>query len=90
MAGATDKEVAFEFEAKQDSRVFIAGTFNNWNPSTHPLEYHPESGVFRATLLLEPGVHEYKFVVDGVWHADAKCPHWVINDSGTINSVIRV
>lgn len=90
MAQATEREVVFEFAAQQDSRVFIAGTFNGWNPTTHPLDYHPESGLFRATLLLEPGVHEYKFVVDGAWHVDVKCPHWVLNDNGTINSVIRV
>jgi len=89
-AQATEKAILFEVEAPQHSRVFIAGTFNDWNPSTHPLQYHPEDNVFRATLLLEPGIYEYKFVIDGVWHTDDKCPHQVMSDKGFTNSVINV
>ncbi len=90
MSQSREKAVLFEFEAPQDSRVFIAGSFNGWEPATHPLKYHPEVGRFQATLLLEPGIHEYKFVVDGTWHVDTKCPHWVINDNGSLNSVIKI
>jgi len=90
MAHSTEKEILFEIEANQDSKVFIAGTFNDWSPKTHPLEYYPQDGVFRAFILLEPGIHEYKFVVDGVWQMDVNCPDWVLNDNGTLNSVIRV
>ncbi len=90
LENATEKAVLFEVEANQDSKVFVAGTFNEWNPTTHPLEYHVEDEIFRATLLLEPGTHEYKFVIDGVWSLDVKCPQWVINDNGIANSVLHV
>ena len=90
LANATEKAVLFEVAAKQDSKVYVAGTFNEWNPTTHPLQYHVEDEVFRATLLLEPGTHEYKFVIDGVWCLDVKCPQWVINDNGIANSVLHV
>jgi 1,4-alpha-glucan branching enzyme len=87
---ATEKAITFEFAAEAGSRVFIAGSFNAWDPSAHPLTYHPAEGLFRVTLLLAPGLYEYKFVVDGVWHVDVRCPHWALNGNGTLNSVIQI
>jgi len=84
------KAFRFEIQAEPRSRVFIAGTFNGWAPTTHRLRYHPKDGVFGITLYLEPGTYEYKFVVNGVWRVDVKCPHWKLNDNGTLNSVLRV
>ena len=90
LATAKETAVRFEFEAGQDSTVFIAGTFNDWNPTSHPLEYRPHKNVFRAYLLLEEGTHEYKFVVNGVWQEDPKCPERVPDGEGEFNSVIHV
>lgn len=90
MANAAEKPVLFEASAERDSQVYVAGTFNGWDATSHPLIYQPADGVFRATLLLPRGIHEYKFVVDGVWRIDIKCPHWVLNNNGTLNSVISV
>jgi 1,4-alpha-glucan branching enzyme len=84
------KTIQFEISAKEGSKVYVAGTFNNWDPTTHPLEHHPEDGVFRGTINLPVGKHEYKFVVNGVWHLDAKCPNWTHNEHGSLNSVIHV
>ncbi len=90
MALETGKAIQFEVAAKGDSRVCIAGTFNDWDPTTHPLTYHPEDGLFKATLLIEAGTHEYKLVVNGIWHMDDTCPHRALNPYGTLNSVIRI
>lgn len=90
MATSKERAVRFEVHADQDSKVFIAGSFNNWDPTSHPMEYRPNKGVFRAYLLLEEGTYEYKFVVNGVWQADPKCPERVTNENGDINSVVRV
>jgi 1,4-alpha-glucan branching enzyme len=90
MSGKNGKAVQFEVAAFSGSKVYVVGTFNNWDPTTHPLEYHPEDEVFRATLHLPAGTYEYKFVVDGVWHIDYECPHWVAAANGAINSVIHV
>ena len=86
----TGKAIQFEIAAHPDSKVYIAGSFNNWDPTTHPLNHHPEDGVFKATLLLPAGTHEYKFVVNGVWHCDEKCPHKVPNAHGSHNSVVHI
>ncbi len=84
------KTIQFEIAAKEDSKVYVAGTFNNWDPTTHPLVHHPEDNVFRATINLPEGKHEYKFVVNGVWHLDTQCPNFVPNEHGTLNSVVHV
>lgn len=90
MSRTKEKAVRFEIHAPQDSKVYIAGTFNNWNPTSHPLEYRPDKCAFRAYLLLKEGTYEYKFVVNGVWQEDDKCPERVTDENGNINSVIRV
>lgn len=46
--------------------VFLAGTFNNWNPASHAMEDSGD-GLWIAKLFLPPGSYEYKFIVDGVW-----------------------
>ena len=90
MAREDGRAIYFSYDAERDSKVYVAGTFNNWNPTTHPLNHHPEDGVFKAALLLPPGVHEYKFVVNGRWHVDTRWPSCVPNDCGTLNNVVRV
>ena len=40
--------------------------------------------------LYSPGQHEYKFLVNNEWRLDPKCPDWIPNDIGTLNSVVRV
>ncbi len=90
MSRRKEKAVRFEIHAPRDSKVYIAGTFNNWNPTSHPLEYRPDICAFRAYLLLKEGTYEYKFVVDGVWQEDKKCPDRVTDQNGNVNSVIRI
>jgi 1,4-alpha-glucan branching enzyme len=46
--------------------VFLAGTFNAWDPSACPMERAAE-GMWLVTLQLAPGVYEYKFLVDDGW-----------------------
>jgi len=36
------------------------------------------------------GRHEYKFVVNGIWHTDPNCKEDEPNEYGTRNSVIIV
>ena len=84
------KPVCFELVTEPGSQVCLAGTFNNWDPRSTPMKDNPRSGHYKARLLLQPGRYEYKFVVNGAWCADPKCPDFVPNDTGTLNSVIDV
>jgi len=86
----TGKKVRFELSAEPGSQVFVAGTFNNWNPTANPLKDNPNSGHFKAALRVPTGTHEYKFVVNGAWSIDPKCPAWALNPFGGLNSVLHV
>jgi hypothetical protein len=89
-ASKTGKKVSFEFKAEPDCEVFVAGTFNNWEPKQHQMRDNPDSGHYKTTLSLPPGRHEYKFVVNGQWRLDTACPVSVPNNHGSLNSVISV
>lgn len=84
------KTVNFELKTEPGCEVFVAGGFNNWDPKKHPLRDNPDSGHYKTSLVLQPGKHEYKFVVNGEWRLDPNCPDWVLNDQGSLNSLISV
>jgi len=84
------KRVNLELTGKPGSDVFVAGSFNDWDPTAKPLKRVDGDGQYRATLMLPKGRHEYKFVVDGVWSADPKNAEWVANGQGSPNSVLIV
>jgi hypothetical protein len=48
------------------------------------------NGMWKKTLCLEPGVYEYRFVVDGIWHDDAGSVEGWTNEFGSFNCVIWI
>lgn len=89
-AGAKGKFVHFELAAEPGCQVFVAGTFNGWDPAANPMMDNPDSGHYQAAIRLPPGRHEYKFVVNGEWWVNPKCAVCVTNDQGIMNSVIQI
>ena len=86
-----DREnVQFELSVEPGSRVFVAGTFNNWSQTATPLEYCPDRGHFKVSLHIPKGTYEYLFVVNGAWFNDPKCGECVPNSLGTSNNVLHV
>lgn len=90
MKKSAGKKVQFELAVEPGSQVFVAGTFNNWNPTANPLKDNPGSGHCKAVIALPPGRHEYKFVVNGEWRVDPNCSESVPSDCGALNSVLTV
>lgn len=85
----TTKNVTFTIAAAPGLPVFLAGSFNNWDPEGVPMA--EKDGVYTATLALEPGEYEYKFIVNGFWTMDPDpSREWRANGLGTLNSVITV
>lgn len=84
------KQVTFRFEAGPACDVRLAGSFNNWDAEAQSLTRKNGNGTYSATLLMAPGRHEYKFVVNGEWQLDPQCPDTVPNAHGSHNSVIEV
>jgi len=84
-------KIKFEVEAPEASEVYLAGDFNNWSAEAIRLRKKrgKGNGVFGTQIPLEPGKHEFKFVVDGQWICDPVAPR-VPNPFGTDNSVLMV
>ncbi len=84
------KRVTFQIANDSGKDVFLAGSFNDWDPAQKQLKDSNGNGLYTVTVLLPKGEHQYKFVVNGEWHVDPDCDNWVRNDLGTLNSVIDV
>jgi peroxiredoxin len=53
------------------TRVYLAGSFNDWKKTGHAMTGPDPNGRFTTTLTLAPGTYEYKFVIDGeIWRPD--------------------
>ncbi len=92
MAKATtqSRRVVFSVQADPDSVVYLAGEFNNWDPQAKQMTDKKNTGLFTTTLILPPGTHEYKFVINGTWCVDPNNSEWAQNSLGTLNSVLVV
>ena len=89
-SGRKEAFTHFELAAEPGRHVFVAGTFNGWDPAANPMMDNPDAGRYKAAIRLPPGRHEYKFVVDGEWRDDPACAETVANGQGTANCVVTV
>jgi 1,4-alpha-glucan branching enzyme len=80
------REVQFEFSSPEAKEVYLVGEFNNWDTRANIMK-KDEGGVWRTTLSLKPGRHEYRFFVDGNWENDPSCAGCVSNEFGSQNCV---
>jgi 1,4-alpha-glucan branching enzyme len=81
--------VRFEFAHPTAATVSVAGTFNDWHPTTKTM--HPAGkGHWMKETALAPGNYEYRFVVDGQWMADPLATDCVPNPFGGQNSILKV
>jgi hypothetical protein len=73
LAQAPPVYVQFRIEAAGAGNVSLAGSFSEWEPRHEMVESQP--GVWTLIIPLEPGVHDYAFLVDGErWVADPAAP----------------
>ncbi len=89
-ATAGKRRVKLEVKATPDSEVYVAGSFNNWNPKRKKMKQVDGNGHYTVGLMLPRGEHEYKFVINGAWQADPDNTCWRPNPMGSLNSIIRV
>lgn len=73
---------------KNPKSVMLAGSFNNWNTMSHPMQKTDSGWVY--CLPLEPGKYSYKYIVDGRWTTDPGNYQEENNDQGTTNSIVFV
>lgn len=91
-AAATAEEpaiyVQFRLTAPEADQVQLAGSFTDWQPQ---IELHQSApGVWTAMVPLDPGVHDYTYVVNGdQWVVDFAAPQ-VDDGFGGLNNQIAL
>lgn len=79
--------LSFYFPAA--TAVYVAGSFNNWNPDDLPMEKMAD-GRWGRDLSLPAGRHEFRLVIDGVWSDVPDASDTVENSFGSRNAVLVV
>lgn len=69
-------------------RVYVAGSFNNWNRNQLPMRR--TDGGWELPMFLNPGTHAYKYIVDRKWITDPGNPVMRDNGSGSFNSYLGI
>lgn len=69
--------------------VYVAGTFNDWDPRETPLK-RDSLGDWSVELSLPPGEHRYRLIVDGEWTDDPSAQRMEANPFGGFDAVILV
>ena len=86
---ATMQQIEFTFRAPEAKKIFIAGTFNDWNTKLMPMK-KGKDGIWRIVIKLPHGRYEYKYFVDGTWAQEIPGAALAPNPFGTNNCVIDV
>ena len=82
--------IPFEILMPRAQQLYLIGDFNDWRTDATPMT-REAGGRHRATLHLEPGIYEYKFLDEnGEYHTDPGNPHQRPNYVGTLNSFMIV
>ena len=88
--GKKDGESTFVCRPPTEAKaVYLVGSFNRWD-LTKKRMVKVKDGSFRAKMSLRPGAYQYKFVVDGAWIEDPDAEQQVMNEHGTLNSVVTI
>lgn len=71
--------------------VALAGSFNQWSASSHPLVRGGSRGMWTVVVPLPPGAHRFMFVVDGTrWISPPLAEDYEDDGFGAKNGVVVV
>jgi 1,4-alpha-glucan branching enzyme len=87
---ATPAGVRFVLVRPEARSVAVAGSFNGWSPSAHPMS-RERSGTWSLVVPLPPGEHAFAFVIDGTdWISPPVAEDFVDDRFGSKNGVVIV
>ena len=86
----TNQGVLFVQPIEGARSASIAGTFNDWSATTHPMRRNDDLGVFELCLRLPPGKYLYRVIIDGTWSSDPHNNNCEPNPFGDANSAVIV
>ena len=86
----TQAGVRFSVDQPAAHTVAVAGTFNGWSATSHPLMPDASRRRWTATVPLPPGEHLFMYVVDGTWVTPPHAADYVDDGFGARNGVVVV
>lgn len=89
MTKETTRKETFQIVEPDAQEVVLVGDFTDWQENPVLLK-RQKDGIWKISIELEPGEHEYRFVVDGEWRNDLKCTHRKSNPFGGENCIRTV
>ncbi len=81
--------VVLDFDEIECSRLQLAGDFNGWIPDQN-IETQHTGDHWQKTFTAEPGMYEYRLIIDGIWQQDPTNPAEIPSEHGTVNSLLQV
>lgn len=85
----SEKKESFVYTDSCAESVALVGDFTQWEQ--HPIALKKQKdGTWKATVPLQPGWHEYRFLVDGQWRDDDACVQRKLNAFGAENCIREV
>jgi 1,4-alpha-glucan branching enzyme len=87
----TPSGVRFTLARPDAQRVALAGSFNQWSTSSHPLSREGTNGLWMLVVPLPPGEHLFMYVIDGTqWISPPLADDFVDDGFGSKNGVVVV
>lgn len=81
-------ELVFDPKGKEYNTVQVKGEMNAWNPNEGELK--KDGDVWKISMLINEGIYQYIFVIDGTETVDSMNPESVSNGMGGSNSLLIV
>jgi CubicO group peptidase (beta-lactamase class C family) len=89
LAPSLEGNTTFRLKGYTDAKIInLAGTFNDWKPST--IVCGKENAEWICRVDLKPGKYLYKFIVDGMWITDPANSTTEADERGNTNSVLVI
>jgi 1,4-alpha-glucan branching enzyme len=85
----TSKKQTFRFTAPSALSVTLVGDFTQWQQKGIAMRKGKDD-IWTASVVLPPGKHYYRFIVDGEWCDDPECNQREANPFGTHDMVRQV
>jgi 1,4-alpha-glucan branching enzyme len=86
----TPDGVRFSLEQPVAQAVAVAGTFNGWSATSHPMTLDGTRRRWTAVVPLPAGEHLFMYVVDGAWVTPPQAADFVDDGFGARNGVVVV
>ena len=90
MVSRRDQRYTFRALCCGAKQVFVAGDFNDWSTTAHPM-HRVGHDLWQLSIRLAPGEYRFRYVTeDNRWITDFQASGVVHNDYGEWDSLLRV